>query len=88
MYGWSSANSQCSNYISVIKNFIAYQGATCIKGSMVSEIWLKFSWNKDIPKDLIDDKSVLVSDNGLVPSGSKPLPQPMLTKIYDAIWYH
>ena len=25
--------------------------------------------------------------NGLVPSGSKPLPEPMLTKIHDAIWH-
>ena len=28
------------------------------------------------------------SDNGLVPSGNKPLPEPMLTKIYVAIWRH
>ena len=26
------------------------------------------------------------SGNGLVPSGNKPLPEPMLTKIYVAIW--
>ena len=26
------------------------------------------------------------SGNGLVPSGTKPLPEPMLTKFYDAIW--
>ena len=28
------------------------------------------------------------SGNGLVPSGNKPLPEPMLTKIYDGIWHH
>ena len=28
------------------------------------------------------------SDNGLVPSGNKPLPEPMLTQIYVAIWRH
>ena len=28
------------------------------------------------------------SDNGLVPSGNKPLPEPMLTCIYDAMWCH
>ena len=28
------------------------------------------------------------SGNGLVPSGNKPLPEPMLTKIYVAIWCH
>ena len=26
-------------------------------------------------------------DNGLVPSGNKPLPEPMLIKIYVAIWH-
>ena len=25
--------------------------------------------------------------NGLVPDGTKPLPEPMLTKFYEAIWY-
>ena len=28
------------------------------------------------------------SGNGLVPSGNKPLPEPMLTKISVAIWRH
>ena len=28
------------------------------------------------------------SGNGLVPSGTKPLPEPMLTQIYVAIWCH
>ena len=28
------------------------------------------------------------SGNGLVPSGSKPLPEPMLTQIYVTIWHH
>ena len=27
------------------------------------------------------------SGNGLLPSGNKPLPDPMLTLIYDTIWY-
>ena len=26
--------------------------------------------------------------NGMVPSGTKPLPEPMLTQSYDAIWHH
>ena len=30
----------------------------------------------------------LGSDNGLVPSGNKPLPEPMLTQFFVAIWYH
>ena len=29
-----------------------------------------------------------ISGNGLVPSGSKPLPEPMLTKLFGAIWRH
>ena len=28
------------------------------------------------------------SGNGLWPSGNKPLPEPMLTQIYHAIWHH
>ena len=28
------------------------------------------------------------SGNGLVPSGTKPLPEPLLTKISDTIWCH
>ena len=32
---WSSADRRCSNYIWVIKNFIAYQGATYIRGFTV-----------------------------------------------------
>ena len=28
------------------------------------------------------------SGNGLVPSGNKPLPEPMLTQIHAAIWLH
>ena len=28
------------------------------------------------------------SGNGLVPLGNKPLPEPMLTQIYVAIWHH
>ena len=28
------------------------------------------------------------SGNGLMPSGTKPLPEPMLTQIYDTIWCH
>ena len=32
---WSSTHRQCSNYISVINNFIAYWGASNIRGFMV-----------------------------------------------------
>ena len=42
-----------------------------------------------MPLDLTDDKSTLVQViNGLVPSGNKPLPEPMLTQISVAIWQH
>ena len=38
-------------------------------------------------QDLTDDKSTLIQVmNDLVPSGNKPLPEPMLTHIYVAIW--
>ena len=35
---WSSADRRCSNYIWVINNFIAYQGASYIRGFTVSTI--------------------------------------------------
>ena len=28
------------------------------------------------------------SDDGLVPSGTRPLPEPLLIKIYNAVWHH
>ena len=37
-----------------------------------------------IPDDLVDGKP----GSGLVPPGNKPLPEPVLTKISDAIWRH
>ena len=37
--------------------------------------------------DLTDGKSKLVG-NGLLPAGSKPLPEPMATQIYVAIGGH
>ena len=41
---WSSADRRCSNYIWVINNFIAYEGATYIRGFTV---WYPFvtSWS-------------------------------------------
>ena len=40
---------------------------------------------KWMPLDLTD---YIGSGNGLVPSGDKPLPEPMLTQIYVAKWRH
>ena len=37
--------------------------------------------------DLIDEVNI-GSGNGFVPSGNKPLPEPVLTQIYFAIWRH
>ena len=34
-----------------------------------------------MPQDLIDDVNI-GSGNGLVPSGNKPLPEPMMSHIY------
>ena len=38
-------------------------------------------------KEPIDDKVNVGSGNGLVPSGNKPLPEPMLTKIH-VTWHN
>ena len=40
-----------------------------------------------MPQELTDDVNI-GSGNGLVPSGNKPLPEPMLTQIYVAKWSH
>ena len=56
-------------------------------------LWIKFTntsyeitlmW---MPRDIIFEVSI-GSGNGLVPPGNKPLPEPMFTKIYVAIWRH
>ena len=41
-----------------------------------------------MPYNLSNVKVYIGSGNGLVPSGNKPLPEPMLTQIYVAIWCH
>ena len=43
------------------------------------------NWNLDGPQWCLANIS---SGNGLVPSGTKPSPEPMFTKFYDAIWCH
>ena len=52
---------------------------------MVAEVSYKIAlrW---MPLDLTDD--VIGSGNGLVLSGNKPLPEPMLTQIFVAKWRH
>ena len=38
--------------------------------------------------DLTDNQVNIGSGNGLVPDGTKPLPEPMFTQIYVAIYLH
>ena len=38
-----------------------------------------------MPQDLTDDVNI-GSGNGLVPSGNKPLPEPMLTQFLVTLW--
>ena len=40
-----------------------------------------------MPQNPFDDKNI-GSGNGLVPNETKPLPEPMLSQIYVAIWHH
>ena len=54
-----------------------------ILGIDILSIQVKWHWK--IPEDTVDDRSRVVKVNGLLPSGSKPLPEPVLTKISDAI---
>ena len=41
-----------------------------------------------MPQNPFDDQINLGSGYGLVLSGTKPLPEPMLTQIYVVIWRH
>ena len=42
-----------------------------------------------MPQDVTDDYLVsIVSGNGIVPSDTKPLPEPMLSTFYDSVWRH
>ena len=41
-----------------------------------------------MPLKTFDEKINIYSGNGLVLSGKKPLPEPMLTPIYVTIWNH
>ena len=40
-----------------------------------------------VPQFPTDDKMNIASSNGLVLSGTKPLPESMLTKFYNIIWH-
>ena len=55
---------------------------------MVAEVSLYEIALRWMPLDLTDDKSNIGSGNGLVPSGNKPLPKPMLTQFLVAMWRH
>ena len=54
----------------------------------IENIWISIYISlKFIPEGLTDKKSVLIPDNGWCWTGDKPLPEPRLNKIYDAIWH-
>ena len=40
-----------------------------------------------MPQDFTDEKATFFSSNGFVPPGNKPLPVPLLTQFYVAIWH-
>ena len=41
-----------------------------------------------VPQDVTVAKPDISSGDGVVPRGNDPLPEPMLTKFYDAIQHH
>ena len=45
---WSSANRRCSNYIWVIENFVAYQGASYIRDFMASNMVSQIAGNPSV----------------------------------------
>ena len=61
-----------------------------LKRILMIDVWaisceIALMW---VSLDFPDDQSTLVQVMALVPSGNKPLPEPMLTQIYVAIWCH
>ena len=83
---WSSVDRRCSNYIWVIDNFIAYYGASYIRGFTVT--FINFIWtNPNFVNSLWLSDTIMVTEiwvnigsgNGLLPDGTKPLNEPMLT---------
>ena len=66
-------------------------------GRVISKRWIFLNENswilinislKFVPQVPINDIPVLVQIMAWRPSGNKPLPEPMLTQIYVAIWCH
>ena len=55
--------------------------------SLVFHSQIALRW---MPQNTCDDNCQvnIGSGNGLVPSGNKPLPEPILTQIYITIWHH
>ena len=42
---------------------------------------------KYVPEGVIDDKSVIVQVMAWHLTSNKPSPEPMLTKMFDALWH-
>ena len=88
---WSSADRRCSNYIWVIDNFIVCWGVSCIRDFTVSQQRIR-SWldsqrwsdpmltkiSHTIGQYLVTSRINIGSGDGLLPDGTKALPEPML----------
>ena len=71
-------------------NFLA-TGKCSFQSHLMNEYFEYFLWNRSYvkPKNTFNHHGVsIASGNGLVPSGSKPLPEPVLTGTYVAILCH
>ena len=89
---WSSADMRCSNYIWVINKFIAYRGVPYIRDLTVNIPYWLICYEQNLHhvthiKLIVAKGHYLItwirmnidSRNGLLPDGTKPLPEPMLT---------
>ena len=45
---------------------------------------MQMPWELTVTDDIVN----IGSSNGLVPYGTKPLPDPMLIQVHDATWHH
>ena len=78
---WSSADRRCSNYIWVINNFIAYQGASYIRDFTVIVFYQFGPRVLSLPASVCLCVCVLVYQSRVCPHDNSPLVKARITKV-------
>ena len=71
----------CRPFYSIVGEWLFFQVKLKID-ILINSSEIGHRW---VPRNPVDDKTV-DSGKGLVPSGNKPLPEPVLTQIYMCLW--